>query len=342
MRGIPLLPEHERPDVELAARPFCAFLVALALTACSGKAILVADGGPPLDSGETVLDVVVPPPMDASVIDAGPPPVSCADMCTHLAAAGCAPPSCSTDCESLGQECAASAANGLFQSFLHCMSTAAVACNGGAPEVPACASLTSSVSMACVPAEAGPPVDAGTPDAPTLSCYAGVAFTPPPWAPPTPLHQGACTAMELQTFGWCLQYNFCGGSGSPSCDACLQTDLGAAAYGPVVATQGNVIVELNVGGCVATFDGDMTATGCGAQLDVADACFRAECRQCTDFANPMVGGPTQHCSQEATGAGGACAPYAVSPTCAAETAPGGVAAACAGGLAPLVDVWCGP
>jgi len=183
--------------------------------------------------------------------------------------------------------------------------------------------------------------DADESDAPQPpGCYQATAFTPVPWAPPTPLHQGACTTAELTAYGSSLTMALTvsmltATSGNAACDACLQTDVAAAAHGPVVTEVGQPI-GVNVGGCVASIDGNAAAGSCGNTLTNQADCIQQECGMCTTPALATA------CAQAAFATSAACSASANVPTAACETeASGSAYAACVTSSATLFAAWCG-
>lgn len=164
------------------------------------------------------------------------------------------------------------------------------------------------------------------------ACYADMPFTPPPWKPPTPLHEGACTALELQRIAQCAGASDCT-SGSATCDACAETDIGAAAYGPIITRLilgQRRFVEVNWGGCQANFDGDASAGGCGNQTNSWQSCLFEECPACTSV-DACIEFAAEH------GCSGSSETFA----CASEWSSDSGVPTCAY-LQTLLTLWCGP
>jgi len=186
----------------------------------------------------------------------------------------------------------------------------------------------------------------GTSDAgPPPACYAAAAFMAFTWAPPTALHQGACTAAQLMTYEAALQSTSTTTftSGSTTCDACLQTDVGAAAHGPILtATSMGMTVpqEINFGGCIANLDGNKAAGGCGNTVNNENDCIDTECAMCSDFQD-MTQPITDSCVQAAYASGGACAAAANTPTMACQTELMGTADMACLTVSTLLSTWCG-
>jgi hypothetical protein len=170
-----------------------------------------------------------------------------------------------------------------------------------------------------------------------------VVFNAPAWKAPTPLHQGACTAAELAAFDACIGDPANCTSGSTPCDACIRTDVGAAAYGPFVTqTTGGTttLVETNWGGCQANIDGDTKSGSCGDQTDTWQACAALECGSCTDVNDPTSGGPTDQCLAFAANSDEACADETELLTCANEWYSDSGVPECTEQTS-LIAVWCG-
>jgi hypothetical protein len=124
-----------------------------------------------------------------------------------------------------------------------------------------------------------------------------------------------------------------------ACLGCIETDVSAAAHGPVL-TSGGQAVEINFGGCIAHYDGNAAAGSCGNKYDNANDCLGRECGGCSDFTSPQTGGPTDQCAAVAFGAGGPCSADLIAQACLNETGDGGVAAPC-NDLGTFLPSWCG-
>jgi hypothetical protein len=192
-----------------------------------------------------------------------------------------------------------------------------------------CSSLSMFLPLWCAPP--GPPP----------GCYADTPFTPPVWEPPTPFGQAACSPMQISDYIACISSGSCtafeGEAANATCLACIETDVGAPAYGPVITMNG-MPSSANFGGCVANFDGDTAAGGCGDQIDAFNACAFQECNTCSDFAAAMQGGPTQQCEANAFN-GGVCSAFNEQPQCDAELVDGGAAVSC-NLLSSFLSIWC--
>jgi hypothetical protein len=172
-------------------------------------------------------------------------------------------------------------------------------------------------------------------------CYAATPFTAFPWAAPTPFPNPACTSAQIAGYLACFPNcnAFRSDPSNTACLGCIETDVSAAAHGPVI-TSGGAPVEVNFGGCQAHQDGNPSVGGCGNQDNNANDCASAECSACADFASPQPGGATAQCEALAFGSSGSCSADQVTPSCAAEVRDGGVAASCSN-LGTFLAPWCG-
>jgi hypothetical protein len=193
--------------------------------------------------------------------------------------------------------------------------------------------------------DARPPIDSAMPPSDAgdsgLGCYANAPFTPVPWSPPSTFPDPVCNSAQIAAYLACFPNcaTFRADANNASCLACIETDVGAAAHGPII-TNGGQPIEVNFGGCVAHYDGHTTAGSCGYLENNANDCDRAECATCSDFANPQAGGATDQCVAAAFGVGGRCSADQVTQMCTNELADGGVAAPC-GDLNTFLGAWCG-
>ncbi|MGC4119787.1 MAG: sialidase family protein [Myxococcales bacterium] len=174
----------------------------------------------------------------------------------------------------------------------------------------------------------GPSPDGGVPDGggatPDAGCYADQVFVPVVWAPPSEFAQGACSAGQLTDYDACTAQGDCTAfraqPGNAGCLACIETDEGAAAHGPVI-TRGTgaalEVLEYNYGGCQAHVDGQISAGGCGNQLNDWLDCTSLECGGCSDFSNVVSNGPAHQCFYRAL-SHGRCANAQVSAACYGE------------------------
>jgi len=301
-------------------------------------------------------------------VDSGAPPTdggsgnsTCASVCAkEPTCSGVPASSCVEECESLQAQCTTAGASTAFQSFLDCAATAKVTCGSNGPTTTGCTEQSAALAACSPKGDSGtsfpdtsfpdtsfrdanepfdtgftdttspPPADGGPP-----ACFAATAFTAIPWAPPT--------AAQLTTYENALMA-LSGSmptvtSGSTTCDACLQTDIAAAAAGPVVTMSGSPI-ELNFGGCIANVDGSKAAGSCGNTANNENDCIDQECSSCSDFSattDPI----TSACIQAAFATGGPCAGAANNPTSACQTETMGSADMVCLTLSSLLTTWCG-
>jgi hypothetical protein len=162
--------------------------------------------------------------------------------------------------------------------------------------------------------------DGGTCPAPVNgTCGMGSlsGFTPT-WIPPSGYHQGKCTLAEIQTvFDDCWGTNAdpiaCANDQGSGCYACLVTEeLGSSAYGPLIATQNDALVNINVAGCLALLEPCNQA--CATAIADDFACDNAACE-----ANCPVNSQTSYnryvaCEATADGCKTGCDTYATEAT----------------------------
>jgi hypothetical protein len=166
-------------------------------------------------------------------------------------------------------------------------------------------------------------------------------FVPPPWQPPTPFGQNACTSDQIASFiNECVDADNCATTfaGDPSNQACLQcieTDQSSGLYGPLVTNNGTIVLY-NFGGCI---DNTEDAGTCGQALNAFNACDEAECGKCPDFDAPSAMGQTAMCEANEFLMGN-CTPYN-NEGCFSEIEDAGAPAVC-NEVSTLLTVWCGP
>jgi hypothetical protein len=184
--------------------------------------------------------------------------------------------------------------------------TIAIAACGGNPD---------SSQFANGPGDAGPAVqtDSGTTlgtggdgsDGPCSPAALPASFTPT-WKGPASSAAGACSDSQIQGF-----YDACLASGvtpatcstftssNATCAACLQSDDTDSKYGPVIWHASRAYFTINVAGCVADEQNDLSASGCGAAYQAAIQCEETACTQCYD---PSTGDFARYakCESQAT------------------------------------------
>jgi hypothetical protein len=116
-------------------------------------------------------------------------------------------------------------------------------------------------------------------------------FTPQ-WKPPRAPTPGACSEDQIQR-----EYAACEGPMSTAstcpafrndpantaCIACLFSSEADPSYGAIIRVGGSW--KTNTAGCIALVDGDTTASGCGARVQAASACYDAACEGCEPFTS---------------------------------------------------------
>ena len=191
--------------------------------------------------------------------------------------------------------------------------------------------------------DAGPPSSTdsgmapeGGPSPPVCALSPVIAL--PQWRPPTALHQAACTAGEISAYVNCIGSTGCT-STSVSCDACLQTDASAPAYGPVIlgtlASDGFGAAFVNWGGCQASFDGQTAAGSCGSETNAWQACANEVC----PYASCGSGSVLDACASYAYET--VCAGHTESDACAGEWSATSSGVPQCADLVTLATLWCG-
>lgn len=156
------------------------------------------------------------------------------------------------------------------------------------------------------------------------------------WRPPTPFHQGACTDDEIATYTSCLGASGCTSASAP-CDACLETNASADAYGPIIlgtmSEDGFGDAFVNWGGCQANVDGHTQAGSCGSETNAWQACASEVCPYAT------CGAGLDACDDYAYES--ACVGHTESDACASEWGDSNGVGRCAS-FTTLATLWCGP
>jgi hypothetical protein len=138
----------------------------------------------------------------------------------------------------------------------------------------------------------------------------------PSWRPPRTM-LFACSDAQVQTeFDLCEnESTYSAGAcaawsrdvANAACRRCLYTTEDEASYGPFVYLR-NRILRINVPGCIALADGNLGASGCGAQFHAFQACGDAACMTaCAAFDGFTA------CVAEAED--GVCSPYRLDSAC---------------------------
>jgi hypothetical protein len=161
----------------------------------------------------------------------------------------------------------------------------------------------------------------------------------PTWKPPTGFHQGQCTDVQAAAFVDCLSnlpyadacQTFRSEAANGNCRKCAISALvsPATAYGPLI--EGTVAIDVNEPGCIAQVTGDVSATGCGAQLFALRQCEEQSCESnCPVPANDDGTAYNTLLACEKNAASTTCKAYANAATCAIDLErDAGVASVCA-------------
>jgi hypothetical protein len=134
------------------------------------------------------------------------------------------------------------------------------------------------------------PIDGAAPDggcAPQLPTRWAPAWKPPRATP------HACTDAQIETeFVLCESDSsisatecaaFNRAPANAACRRCLYATEDESSYGPLVY-MANRVLRINVAGCLALADGNVSASGCGAQMQAFDTCGDAACmKACAAF-----------------------------------------------------------
>ncbi len=107
------------------------------------------------------------------------------------------------------------------------------------------------------------------------------------WKPPQPLYQGVCTPAQAALLAGCIANGATSTCNTFIADATNRPCI-TCAYGettgpklPAVVDYRDWLVEVNYADCFANADGDLTADGCGAQIQARRACTVAACAGCS-------------------------------------------------------------
>jgi hypothetical protein len=190
--------------------------------------------------------------------------------------------------------------------------------------------------------------ESGVADATGEICVPDKPLTLSPWAPPSPLNQMACDSAQLAAYYEAFKKSAGGVSpettafrtdpANAACLACIETPESASTRGPVLVLA-NGTVEANFGGCVALYDQDSSATGCGAILSAYNSCAIQECGDCADYIDPPYT-QAKACLSKAVGPGEVCEGADTTAACQAEISGGGVASICES-FQSFLSPWCG-
>jgi hypothetical protein len=125
------------------------------------------------------------------------------------------------------------------------------------------------------------------PTGPAICDPASVASYTPSWQPPEAWKQNLCTTTQIGGFyAACLtppiSKTTCDAfvQANANCAPCLQSQETDPTASAVVWHEQMRYWTVNVAGCIAQADGDVSATGCGAAYAAAIACRQASCNAC--------------------------------------------------------------
>lgn len=175
------------------------------------------------------------------------------------------------------------------------------------------------------PTEAGKKETGTTPDPDTDGggggdCKPGdVASFEPTWKAPVP-PSAKCTQAQIDALLDCLldenaDQTACktitADKNNKDCGACLLTPSSAAKYGPVISADG--LVSVNLAGCIAIKEGDLSANGCGAKFQALNQCGDEACAANCPVTDDASFAAYQKCTQAAEA--GACSKFAGDAAC---------------------------
>lgn len=185
--------------------------------------------------------------------------------------------------------------------------------------------------------------DAGAGEAATIG-DAGAACSPgdiknfkPSWAPPTKFYQGKCTDKQISDLLSCYFdekgkppncAQLSADTANGDCTACLFTAEVVLQAGPLVVDGSSA--RLNVPGCIATLEGNVSSESCGAKYKAATDCAFAACDESCPGDDEAAVAARSACVDESLTT--VCKTYATAAECADDLlGSGGKAAACAAG-----------
>jgi hypothetical protein len=128
--------------------------------------------------------------------------------------------------------------------------------------------------------------------APT-TCAPAASGSQAAWTPPEPFGQSVCTQTQIAGFYTaclaspldptvCSQFE----QANASCSNCLDSQDGDSALGPIVWHLSHTYYTVNVAGCIAREQGDVSASGCGATYGKTIECQEQSCDACFSTAAP--------------------------------------------------------
>jgi hypothetical protein len=153
-----------------------------------------------------------------------------------------------------------------------------------------------------------PAADAQTACAPISSG----TFTPQ-WKQPAPFAQGLCSDAQIDGFySACLSPpvnpaacdTFVQANGD--CSKCIQSDDTDSNQGPILWHASRSYYTVNIPGCIANAEQNMSASGCGAAYQAVLECNQSECSACF---TPTSGSFANFVACEKAAVKGDCAPF---------------------------------
>lgn len=183
--------------------------------------------------------------------------------------------------------------------------------------------------------DAAPPKrrDAGNPPPPPTCAPDAVTGFSPTWHAPKRI-PGACTATQIDTILDCMLdaaanattcKTILADTANKNCITCAMTPSTAATYGPLIAGDG--LITLNLAGCVALKSSNVAATGCAAKYQALSECSDSACAANCPVTDDATFAEYTQCL--GTAETGVCAAYVTPSQCIDPlTQVGGVAAAC--------------
>jgi hypothetical protein len=157
-----------------------------------------------------------------------------------------------------------------------------------------------------------------------------------PWVPPHALRRNICSPQESQTIANCFfGQQDCQTKVTAECHQCAISATNAPQSSAIIVDPATMAPALNVEGCVAGLQGDITPNGCGAKLAQMYSCEETSCGTCQ---NDDDWGVCADAADQATCATSVSAASCATPyldTCIAGATDIDVAA-------NLIRIFCGP
>ena len=181
------------------------------------------------------------------------------------------------------------------------------------------------VTLAGCGDDASPPAADGGLDAAAECTPRLPAGWAPRWKPPRAPTPDACSEDQILR-----EYAACEGAmattatcapfrndpANAACIACLFSAEADSSYGAIIRVGASW--KTNTAGCIALVDGDSSASGCGARVQAASACYDAACDGCQPFDSYI------QCREQALGT--VCRPHYLDAVCLLRPAYSGCTA----------------